>query len=188
MKKLLAVLAVAVTSFSATSLRADLLGTNVNGTLTFSGGSTNYFDPANGFVPTGAGNSVSPNGVVIGPGVEFSFNDTINRDVANFTGTGLTVRDACLGSFDCAGNNTFQMTFTDTSFGAVTLLTNDLGITFSTAGDVITVNFPGGAVANSNATATFRIATAQTPEPGTMGLVATGVLGAAGAIRRRFLA
>ncbi len=190
MKRVLAVLAVAVLSFTAQSLRADLLGTKVSGTLTFNGGSVNYFDPANGFVPNGDGNAAGPNNVVIGSGVEFGFNDGSNRDVANFSATQLVVRDVCLIGANCTVNAPFKMTFTDTAFTSASLLSNDLNITFSFAGDVLTVNYPGLFVADNNATAVFLIGTggAQTPEPGTMGLVATGILGAAGAIRRRFIA
>ncbi len=187
MKKILAVFAVAVLSFSASSLRADLLGTKVNGTLTFNGGTVNYFDPANGFVPAGDGNAAGANNVVIGPGVEFGFNDGANRDVANFSAMQLVVRDVCLSGANCTFNGPFKMTFTDTAFTSASILSNDLNVTFSFAGDVLTVNYPGAFVADNNATAVFSIgSTAPTPEPGTVGLVATGLLGAAGAIRRRF--
>ena len=190
MKKILAVLAVAFLSLSAASSRADLLGSKVNGSLTFGGfGTTNFFDPANGFVPAGYGNSTSPNNVVIGSGIEFGFNDSVNRDIANFSGTGLLVRDVCLAGGTCGGNNTFVMTFTDLAFTSATLLTNSLGITYSFSGDTLTINYPGNFVDSGNATATFLIGTtAPTPEPGTMALVATGILGAAGAIRRRLAA
>lgn len=189
MKKLFAALAVAVISFSATSLRADLLGTKVNGSLTFAGGSVNYFDAANGFVPDGFGNSISPNNVVINSDVEFGFRDNINRDIANFSNTGLIVRDVCLAGFDCTGNASFQMKFTDLAFSSATLLSNDLGVTYSFSGNTLTVNYPGGFVADNNATATFLIGSvAQTPEPGTMALVGTGLLGVVGTLRRRFAA
>ncbi|GAC1358532.1 MAG: hypothetical protein NVSMB3_05590 [Acidobacteriaceae bacterium] len=191
MKKLIAVLAVAVVSLSATSLRADLLGTKVTGSLTFSGGTTNYFDPAFGFVPAGFGNSVSPVNVTIGSGVEFGFNDFLNRDTANFSASHLVVRDICHVEAEfCPGSGPFKMTSTDPAFTSATLLTNELGVSFLFAGDVLTVNFPGGLIPDNNATATFLIgsATGQTPEPGTMGLVGTGLLAAAGAVRRRFAA
>jgi len=172
---------------SATSLRADLLGTTVNGSLTFNGGSVNYFDAANGFVPARFGNSTSPNNVTIGSGVEFGFNDGVNRDIANFGANTLLVRDVCLLSGVC-GSAPFLMRFTDLAFASASLTSNELGINFSFSGNVLTINFPGGVVPDSNATATFLIGAAQTPEPGTMALVATGVLGAAGVLRRRLVA
>ena len=192
MKKLLCVVTVGIIALSASSLRADLLGSKVTGSLTFGPDKmTNYFDPATGFVPAeaGYGNSSSPKDVVINSLVEFGFSDDANRDTADFTGTRLTVRDVCLAGSNCTVNASFQMIFSDLAFGSAALLTNDLGVTFSFAGDVLTVNYPGQFVANDNATAVFGIGTAaQTPEPGTLGLVATGILGATGALRRRYLA
>lgn len=191
MKRLLVVLAVAVVSLSATSLRADLLGTKVSGSLTFDDNPTNFFDPANGLVPAGYGNRSGPNNVTIGQGVEFGYRDPFNQDTANFGASTLIVRDLCR-VFDgiCFGSDSFQMKFTDTAFTSARLLSNELGVSFSFSGDVLTINFPGGEIPDNNATAKFLIGSsaAQTPEPGTMGLVATGILGAAGAIRRRLAA
>lgn len=190
MKKIVVLLALAFTSLSATSLRADLLGSRVSGSLTFAGNTAiNYFDAVNGYVPADFGNSSSPNNVVINSGIEFGYRDDVNRDTANFTANGLTVRDVCLVGANCTVNNPFQMIFTDVAFGSASLLTNDLGVTFSFSGDTLTINYPGRFVADNNAIASFQIGTAaQTPEPGTLGLVATGIMGAAAALRRRLLA
>ncbi len=189
MKTLLAAFTVAALALSATSLRADLLGSKVSGTLNFGTSTTNFFNPAFGFVPSTYGNSSGANNVTIGPGVEFGFMDGANRDTANFTATGLTVGDVCLLGTDCAGNAPFIMTFTDPSFATAVLLTNSLGITFNLSGDILTIRDAGTTVPGGNATATFDLgSTAATPEPGTMGLVATGLLGAAGAMRRRLTA
>lgn len=190
MKKVLALVAVAAAlSVSATSLHADLLGSKVTGSLTFSDDTTNYFDPANGFVPSGFGNHSSASQLTINSGVEFGFDDGSNRDTANFTKNGLTVKDLCLDGFHCLGNSSFNMTFTDPAFASVSLLTNELGVTFAFSGDTLTIHYPGEGIADEDANATFSIGTAaQTPEPGTMALVTTGILGMTGAIRRRFIA
>lgn len=192
MKRLLVVLAVVGVSLSAASLRADLLGTKVSGSLTFNDDPTNFFDPINGQVPAGYGNSSGPNNVTIGKGVEFGYKDPFNRDTANFRASTLTIRDVCR-VFDgiCFGSDSFQMKFADAAFTSARLLNNELGVNFSFSGDVLTINFEGGEIPDNNATAKFLIgssAVAQTPELGTMGLVATGILGAAGAIRRRLAA
>ncbi len=135
-------------SLSATSLRADLLGSKVSGSLTFLNAPTNYFDPANGFVPSGFGNHSSASQVTINSGVEFGFDDGSNRDTADFTGHGLTVGDLCLDGFECLGNAGFHMTFTDPAFTSASLITNSLGVTFTFSGDTLTVNYPGEGVEN----------------------------------------
>ncbi len=189
MKRLFAVAALVFAYFSATSLRADLLGTHVSGSLTFSGGSVNYFDPLRGFVPTGYGNSVSPTNVTVGSDIEFGFKDFNNRDSANFTATGLAVRDVCLADLHCSGSVPFQMRFTDLTFSSAALLTNDLGVTFDFRGNTLTINYLPSPVRDDNAVAIFSLETAAaTPEPGTIALVGTGIVGATGAIRRRYLA
>jgi hypothetical protein len=67
-----------------------LLGTQVTGDMNISG--TNYFDPANGFVPAGYGNS-SPGGITVtiaNPLIEFGYHDGVNTNTVNFTDTGFT--------------------------------------------------------------------------------------------------
>ena len=80
---------------NASPSMADLIGTSVSGVMNISGDPTNFFDPANGFVPSGFGNSAphGPNNVVIGSGTEFGFQDAIDSDTVNFTGTQVTLID-----------------------------------------------------------------------------------------------
>jgi hypothetical protein len=79
--------ATAVGLANASPVRADLLlGTTVSGALlSFAPGVANGFDPANGFVPPGFGNSVSPNNVVIGSEIEFGFSNGTATITVDFT-------------------------------------------------------------------------------------------------------
>ena len=94
----LLVSATVVWAANASPVMADLIGTSVSGVLQFpSQNPNNYFDPANGFVPSGFGNSAphGPNNVIIGSEIEFGFRGTNQHstitDTADFTGTQVTV-------------------------------------------------------------------------------------------------
>ena len=193
MKKLAVILGIAILSLSASSMRADGTNTTVFGTLTFASyGSANWFDPATGgvnpYVPSsGYGNSTGPN-VVIGPGTEFAFLSQYDLYTADFTGNTLTITDLCK-SAGCS-DATWAMTFTDPAFLGFTSVSNSLGLQSSSfAGNMLTVNF-NGAVYNkgySGGTAVFDY-TSPVPEPESIALLATGFLGIAGMIRRRYTA
>lgn len=183
MNRLACALAVVALFISGTSLRADGLGTNVTGTLTFGGSSTNYFDKTNGYVPTtGYGNSGGSTTVTIGPGPEFGFQDTANLDTADFDRTTLVITD---NSFQ-GSSKSFQMTFTDSAFLGFNLLNDDLGITYYFTGTTLTVDFPGGNIKGSDSVLFSYSSLDPVPEPGTLGLFATGLVGGAGILRRRF--
>lgn len=193
MNKLAVLLAAAVLSFSAVSSRADLIGTNVTGSLTIAGsGSTNFFNPSNGFVPAGYKNDAGTT-VTIGSGPEFgyafsTFIEGVLKTV-NFTGNTLTVTDTCeTAGFNFCYLPSYQLKFTDLAFAGVTTVTNNLGLTESFTGDTITLNFNAGTLSGTPVSSTYLISsTAPTPEPGSIVLMATGLLGAAGAIRRKLL-
>ena len=54
--------------------------------------SINYFDPLNGFVPAGYGNSNSPNDVLVtDPGIEFAFDDTNTLVTAEITANRIKI-------------------------------------------------------------------------------------------------
>jgi hypothetical protein len=166
---------------------ADGIGTSVTGGLFFDGSPINFFDPSNGFVPSGSGNS-SGTTVTIGSDSEFGFKDGANIDTADFTGSTLTVSDIVEGS---ANDGPFKMTFTDAAFTGFTQESGTLdGFTFSFSGDTLDVFRTGGEVTTGESfTSTFDYTTAAavTPEPTGIALLGTGLLGLAGVVRRRFV-
>lgn len=124
---------------------ASLLGTQVTGSLRFSGGSVNYFNSANGFVPAGCGNSGtgSTTATIADPNPEFCFADGANQDNANFSGNTLTISDIS----NQFGSTNFTMTF-QLAPGIVTAV-NEVsdnfpngGATFTLANDLLTVSVP----------------------------------------------
>ena len=189
-------LAMAVLGLAACPMRAaraGLIGTSVTGSLNFGGGGTNYFDPANGFVPAGFGNS-SPGGptvVISNAYAEFGFADGANTDTADFTNTTLSISDV---SSSIAGTSSFRMTFTDTAFaGLVLTKISDTfpfsggKITGSLSGTTITLDF-NGAVGPFNGDAVFTLLApdpAPVPEPATFGMAAVAGIAGLVAYRRR---
>src|ERR1700733_7532596 len=98
---------------------ATLTGSSVSGQMLISDSPPNYFDPANGFVPSGYGNSSphGPNNVTIGSGVEFGYQDTANAITADFTGTGVTLQDVSTSPLSVS----ISFLFTDTLFAGATI-------------------------------------------------------------------
>lgn len=133
----------------------SLLGTNVTGTLNFGGGSTNYFNSSNGFVPAGCNNSGlgSATVTISNPSNEFCFADGANTDNANFTANTLTITDVSVG-----GGTFYTMTFA-LAPGLVTSVTETSdnflngGVSYSLVGDLLTLSVPafgsGGSFAAS---------------------------------------
>ena len=160
-----------------------LIGQNVTGVLNFSGLGTNFFDSANGFVPSGYLNSGGATTVTIGePALEFGFQAITNRDVANFTDTQLILTDTSF--FDVIGNSAITYRFTSSTpglFTAVSLASNGYPVTpsLSLVGNVITVSFafvdfsaPAG-----DYTTVINISTSAVPEPSTLLLGGAGLAG-----------
>ena len=194
MKKLILLLVTAVT-LSPMMAHADLIGTSVDGTIAFAGFPQNFFNPLNGLVPAGYGNSAGLP-VTVGSGIEFGLSDDNLLYTFDFSGTTLTVTNT-VGV--ASPENAFVASFTDTGFAGLNLstLSNTMaGLTASLSGNVLTVNFAGhltpATVVGNVGTGVFSLAAASTgtpgvvPEPSTLALLGSGALAAAGFMRRRF--
>ena len=199
MKKLAALLGVVILGISANSMRADGIGMPVTGTLNFTfAPSTNYFNGAFGFVPIGYGNNSNDgSGVIVGPGVEFGFS-AADLITADFSGNSFTLSQSCVHA-QC-GVSAYTLTFFTKSQLSYTLQSlNFPGLAYTynfdptLNGYLSTITYDGAGLLSTKTTAGsavfgYTVIPAAVPEPGTISLMATGLLGAAGAIRRRFRA
>jgi hypothetical protein len=198
----IAILALAVISAlcvvvsSGPSSAATLTGSSVSGALLFLDLPPNYFDPAQGSVLSGFGNSApnGPNNVIIRSGAEFGYEDTFGglTVTADFTGKSVTLEYVSLYKRgDTTGAFSGTYVFADTLFaGATVTLVSDnfpSPVTESLAGDVLKLTVPTyvvqrpplSEITNATFDATFNITPVATPLPAALPLFATG-LGALG--------
>ena len=158
---------------------ADVIGTSVTGAVFYETHPGNYFDPAKGG-SAGYGNSAGTT-VTIGSGIEFGYADYFNTDTADFTGSGLSISDV-----DRATALPFEMIFTDAAFAGFSETTGtDQGYTFTFSGDTLDI-FYAGITHSGIYDATFSYAPASaTPEPSSIALLGSGMMGVVGIVRRR---
>lgn len=189
-KLVLSLLSVAVLC-AATASFADLAGSSVKGSLLFQFDATNYFDPANGYVPPGYGNAGGLTVTIDSATPTFGFSDGANLISAAFTGNMLTITQTDM----CCGAGGWQMTFADPSF---TGFTKKSGDTFTFGGlmssydkdkQIFTVSWQGDPSESWKYSASFAVPLQQVPTPEPSGLLLFGSGGTllAGVVRRRWL-
>ena len=191
MRKLVLSLLLVTVLCAASASFADLAGSSAKGWLLFQFDATNYFDPANGYVPAGYGN-VGGFTVTIDSAIPtFGFSDGANLISAAFTGNLLTITQTNM----CCGAGGWQMTFTDTSFTGFTKKSGDtftfggLMSSYDTGKQTLTVSWQGDPGQNWKYSASFAVPLFQapTPEPSGLLLLGSGSALLAGIIQRRLL-
>lgn len=169
---------------------AGLISATVTGAFTIGG--INYFNPANGFVPAGYGNSSPGSNVNVGISgsiTEFGYGDGATDPIfANFTDTQLIISSTYLLSI--SGYLPWQMTFSSTAFSgqsfSLVSQTYTPGLTASLVGNLITINWAGGSVTNGQTMqATYNIGTVGASDGGATVLLLAGALLALAAGQRR---
>ena len=106
MKKFATLLTVAILSMSTGKIWADGIGLTLSGVLTlYNPGDVplqptgvNFMDSSTGAVPPGYGNSNTHGTAVIGSGIEFGVTNGSELLTIDYTGSTVTLTDACLNS------------------------------------------------------------------------------------------
>lgn len=194
MKSFAALLGVGLLCLSASTMRADGVGTPVTGNLVIPviNNVTNWWNADFGFVPPGYGNSllVHSTTVTISNAItEFGFSNNTDLITADFTGSTLTLSETCVGGGTC-NLFSFNASFFDPDFASFSAISADPGFgpfSYNSTTQLLTMSFtiPAGVPMTGGSQV---LGYTVTPEPGTLGLMATGLLGVAGVIRRRFIA
>ena len=171
--------AVTIGLLAATSAHAGLIGQQVTGSLQFSGGGPNYFDPANPIVPAGYLNTSGPTVTIADPALEFGHASSAGVQYADFTDSQLLVSNS---SFIITIDVPWTMSFTSSTSGlfqGLSLVSDNFspGLTYGLTGDTITINWAGGPVTKGTIfSATFDVRTAAVPEPNSLALAGLGLM------------
>ncbi len=155
---------------------AALVGSSVNGSLTFDGDPSNYFDPGYGFVPaTGYLNTSGTTVTVSSSAVEFGFDDGSSLISANFSDSQLIITDLIETS---GPTNSFRMIFTDSAFSLQSLLrvSDSFPLSdYSITGNVISLGY-AGSTPNAGQTLTATFDFINSPEPASLGLISVSAI------------
>ena len=173
--------------FAAPAAHAFSSGDQVTGKLNFNGDSTtNYFDPANGGVPSGYSNTAGPTVAISNSATEFGYTDYFNlQSTADFNTPGtLTLQDVI--QFNSIFYTESFAGMAKGEFTGLTLVSSNFPTmpTFSVANNTLTINF---ATINDAGTYTaVFVVTSAVPEPSTwaMMLGGAGLLAGARLFRR----
>ena len=137
----LALITIIITSPAYADL--NLTGVEVQGQLFINGGAMNEFDPINGEVPPGFGNSPSPGGTgeasafISDSIVEFGYSGSSAQITVNFTSTGM---------FQATGSSSLPTESISMAFNSPAFTTQIVGVT--TPGSGCSYGIPGVAGAS----------------------------------------
>lgn len=172
----------------------DWTGNTITGTLTFGGGATNYFDPANGLVPVGT-SGIQPQAVIRSDDdefVEFEAFDPVSTLGWNADFDSDTLRISETSGAGSLGTSQWDMTFS--GFNPTVESLTPIESTFpeliwqvENNGNAVHLTFPGGsAITQAGWTAEFTLtgggggvgpATIPAPEAVVLGSLGVGLLG-----------